>query len=90
MFVDGIGLKDLAIVGWSMGGAVAMQFVADYPDYCTQLVLLASASTRGFPFVAVNADGSLGKRCETMEEIEADYLRTIPIQGAYDAKIGSS
>ena len=33
LFVDEIGLKDFAIVGWSTGGAVAMQFAADYPDY---------------------------------------------------------
>ena len=50
-FVDALELKDFYMVGWSTGGAVCMQFVADYPGYCEKLVLLASASTRGYPLI---------------------------------------
>lgn len=86
LFVDEIGLKDFAIVGWSTGGAVAMQFVADYPGYCDKLVLLASCSTRGYPFYGVKPDGTpdLEKRLKTLEDIEADQGKTIPFQQAYD------
>ena len=35
-----------------------MQFVADYPGYCEKLVLLASASTRGYPFFGTKVDGT--------------------------------
>src|SRR3954468_3174156 len=31
-FVDIIGLTDFSIMGWSTGGAVAMQFVAENPE----------------------------------------------------------
>ncbi|MDF2854680.1 MAG: hydrolase or acyltransferase [Neobacillus sp.] len=84
LFVDEIALKDFALVGWSTGGAVAMQFAADYPGYCNKLILLASESTRGYPF-----DGKLGaqdemRRFTTVEEIKQDLVRTIPVQTAYD------
>lgn len=86
LFVDAIGLKDFAIVGWSTGGAVGMQFVADTPGYCEKLILLASASTRGYAFFGVNEEGQidLNKRYQTYKEIKNDIIRTIPIQGAYD------
>ncbi|NCU17290.1 intracellular short-chain-length polyhydroxyalkanoate depolymerase [Pallidibacillus pasinlerensis] len=86
LFVDELGLKDFALIGWSTGGAVGMQFVADNPGYCNKLVLLASASTRGYPIHAPNPDGTpnLEKRYQTLEEIENDPGRTIPFQKAYD------
>lgn len=87
LFVDAIGLTDFTIVGWSTGGAVAMQFVADYPGICEKLILLASASTRGYPFYGVNSEGQvdLNLRYLTYEEIKTDTVRTIPFQGAYDS-----
>ncbi|WP_078548277.1 intracellular short-chain-length polyhydroxyalkanoate depolymerase [Litchfieldia alkalitelluris] len=88
LFVDELGLDDFAIMGWSTGGAVGMQFVADYPGYCNKLILLASASTRGYPFFGTDEAGQLDptKRLKTIEDIEGDLARTIPIQQAYDTK----
>lgn len=85
-FVDALGLKDFAIMGWSTGGAVGMQYVADYPNDCQKLVLLASASTRGYPFFGSKEDGSpdLERRVMTIEEVERDTGKTIPVQAAYD------
>ncbi len=86
LFVDAIGLKDFALIGWSTGGAVGMQFAADYPGYCQKLVLLASASTRGYPYYGSKEDGTidLENRLKTLEEIEQDKGKTIPFQAAYD------
>ena len=86
-FVDALGLKNFAFVGWSTGGAVAMQFAIDYPGLCEKIVLLASASTRGYPMFATNEDGTPNeeKRLRTLEEIEAD-LKTIGMQSLYDQK----
>lgn len=87
-FVDALELKTFSMIGWSTGGAVCMQFCADYPGYCEKLVLLASASTRGYPFYAVKADGTpdLTARLTTLEEITNDPIRTVVIQGMYDTK----
>ncbi|MGE7919777.1 alpha/beta fold hydrolase [Viridibacillus sp. NPDC093762] len=87
LWVDALGLKDFTLVGWSTGGAVAMQFCADYPGLCHKLVLLASASTRGYAFYASNPDGSpnLLKRILTLEEVEKDSVKTVPMQNLYDS-----
>lgn len=87
-FADGIGLNEFAIIGWSLGGAVGMQFAADYPGRCTKLVLLASASTRGYPFYGTSWFGQLifDHRLRTYHEIKMDLGKTIPIQFAIETK----
>ena len=85
-FIDQLGIKDFSLIGWSTGGAVCMQYVADYPGYCKKLVLLASASTRGYPFFGTKEDGTpdFEKRLQTIEEVEEDPSKTMVIQGLYD------
>ncbi|MEH7249792.1 alpha/beta hydrolase [Neobacillus niacini] len=84
LFVDEIGLKDFAMIGWSTGGAVAMQFTADYPGYCNKLLLLASESTRGYPFDGKTSENEEPRRFSSYEDIKRDLIRTIPVQTAYD------
>ncbi|SES11551.1 alpha/beta fold hydrolase [Psychrobacillus sp. OK032] len=87
-FVDALELKQFHLIGWSTGGAICMQFVADYPGYCKKLVLLASASTRGYPFFATNMVGSpnLSHRFKSIVDVENDLARTIPMQALYNTK----
>ncbi|MBU0905882.1 MAG: alpha/beta hydrolase [Firmicutes bacterium] len=87
-FVDALGLETFHLVGWSTGGAVCMQFVADYPNRCEKLVLLASASTRGYPFYGTNVDGTpdLQTRLQTIEQVEEDSGKTKAIQSLYDSE----
>lgn len=86
-FVDKLGLQRFSLVGWSTGGAVAMQFEVDHPGLCEKIVLLASASTRGYPMFETNQDGTpnMERRLQTIEEIEQD-ARTIGMQALYDHK----
>ncbi|WP_270179727.1 intracellular short-chain-length polyhydroxyalkanoate depolymerase [Alkalihalobacillus sp. CinArs1] len=85
-FVDELGLNDFTMIGWSTGGAVCMQFEAQYPGYCDKIVLISSASTRGYPFFGTHSDGTPdpNQRLKTVDDIEKDPMRTIPIQQAYD------
>ena len=85
-WVDVLGLKGFSMMGWSTGGAVAMQYVIDYPIDCQNLILLASASTRGYPFYGTKEDGTpdLGKRLRTIDDVKLDKGKTIPVQAAYD------
>ncbi|MDN4606819.1 intracellular short-chain-length polyhydroxyalkanoate depolymerase [Sporosarcina highlanderae] len=87
-FIEALGLKGFALVGWSTGGAVCMQYVADHPGKCEKLVLLASASTRGYPFFGTKPDGTpdLERRLQTFEDIEQDPGKTLAIQGMYDTE----
>lgn len=87
-FIEALGLKEFSLVGWSTGGAVCMQYVADHPGNCEKLVLLASASTRGYPFFGTKADGTpdLEHRLQTIEDVERDPGKTLAMQGLYDTK----
>jgi pimeloyl-ACP methyl ester carboxylesterase len=40
--LDELGIAQATIIGQSLGGGVAMQFVYQHPDYCRRLVLIAS------------------------------------------------
>jgi pimeloyl-ACP methyl ester carboxylesterase len=40
--VDELGISRATVVGQSLGGGVAMQFVYQHPDYCQRLVLISS------------------------------------------------
>lgn len=85
-FVDALGLSSFSIMGWSTGGGVAMQFTAQYPEYVEKLILLASASTRGYPFYRLDENGTPVQRLKTREEIASDPVRTLPILKAIETK----
>lgn len=40
--LDELGVSSVTVVGQSLGGGVAMQFVYQHPDYCRRLVLISS------------------------------------------------
>ena len=40
--LDELGVASATIVGQSLGGGVAMQFVYQHPDYCERLILISS------------------------------------------------
>ncbi|MEE1130569.1 MAG: alpha/beta hydrolase [Caryophanon sp.] len=79
--IDHLELTDFTVVGWSTGGNVAMQLCADYPNLAKKLVLFASGSTRGFPFY-----NPFQQRVKTLQEIENDIIKTIPMKMMYDGQ----
>ncbi|MBR7552606.1 alpha/beta fold hydrolase [Allobacillus sp. GCM10007491] len=83
-FVDQLELTPYAMIGWSMGGTVAMQYCANRPQACEKLILLASGSTRGYPFYATNPDGTpnVEQRLKTYEEIKNDPAKTKTMEQA--------
>lgn len=46
--LDELGIRSAHIVGWSMGGGVAMQLLLDRPDLVATLTLVAPVSPYGF------------------------------------------
>jgi pimeloyl-ACP methyl ester carboxylesterase len=47
LFAKALGLNDLIVAGYSMGGAVALQFAANYPENLRKLILFDSVGSRG-------------------------------------------
>lgn len=46
--LDALGLDRVTLVGWSMGGGVAMQFLLDHPERVSTLGLVSPVSPYGF------------------------------------------
>jgi pimeloyl-ACP methyl ester carboxylesterase len=87
LWVDAINIKEFALVGWSLGGTVCMQFCADNPRLCNKLFLLASGSTRGYPYYPLGENGTpdLQNRIQSLDDMLKDSKR-LAVQGAYDKK----
>ncbi|TFB13393.1 alpha/beta hydrolase [Filobacillus milosensis] len=87
-FINELGVDVYALLGWSMGGAVSLQYCATYDQPCEKLLLLASGSTRGYPFFGTGADGmpDISNRLSSLEEVRRDAGKTLAVQGAYDRK----
>jgi 2-hydroxy-6-oxonona-2,4-dienedioate hydrolase len=49
LFAEAMELKSFILAGWSLGGAVCMQFAAEHPKMVKKLILMASAGVQGFP-----------------------------------------
>lgn len=45
---DELGFETVALVGWSIGGGIAMQYAIDHPGTLTELVLVSTMSPYGF------------------------------------------
>ncbi len=69
-----VGQNDFTLVGWSLGGGVAMQFALDHPGYASRLVLISSIPHFGIPFAKNDPAGaSLGNnRFQSMDEMAHD------------------
>ena len=78
-WVDLLGLTRFTLIGWSTGGGVAMEYAAAYPDEVTRLVLLASVSTRGYPFYEDGSNGlpDVTRRITTIEGIRSLARNTL-------------
>jgi pimeloyl-ACP methyl ester carboxylesterase len=83
LFVDQLDLNNFSLVGWSMGGGVAMQFAADYPTLGEKLILVGSVGIQGCPILRKDEQGKpiIGDFLKTQEEITQD-ISVAPVLAA--------
>jgi pimeloyl-ACP methyl ester carboxylesterase len=57
-FCDGLGLKKIDVVGFSLGGMIAQQFALDHPDRVGRIILLGTGPRggEGMTFTELSAD----------------------------------
>lgn len=75
--VEALHWTNFAVVGWSLGGGVAVEFCRLMPDRVTKLILTASMGMVGYPMPAVDQDGvHFDRPLQTKEELanSAYYL----------------
>lgn len=86
-FIDGLGIGEFLLVGWSTGGGVALEIAADWPGRVKKVVALESVPPTGYPIFKKDAQGQpvLTQLLKTKEEIEADPVQVQPVLQAYAA-----
>lgn len=85
-FVDRLGVEPCGILGHSMGGKVAMQYVADYPYHAQRLVVVDIAPRyyhRDFSALITamrKVDLSAGRRRADLDADLAMSIRSVPLR----------
>ena len=86
--LDELKISKVAVLGWSLGGAVAMELATTYPDLVESLVLLSSSSLKGYPTFKKDAKGQVlfPQIYSSREELASDFVQIIPLLEAYKNK----
>ncbi|MBU0997035.1 MAG: alpha/beta hydrolase [Firmicutes bacterium] len=88
LFMDSIGLEKADVVGWSLGGNVAMELAAHYPAKVNKLILINSGSHKGYPVFKKDASGRMifGETYASADEMANDPVQVKPLLDAQKAK----
>ncbi len=86
LLLDKLDIDTVHFVGWSTGGGIGMKFAAKYPTYIKKLILVESASYRGYPIFEKNEayQPILGKLYKSKEAMAKDPVQVLPIQQAIE------
>lgn len=87
-FLQGKHIDQVDIVGWSLGGGVALEFAAAYPTMIRKLVLINSTTHRGYPVFKKGDQNQMlvGQVYESPEEMAKDPIQVIPLLEAQKNK----
>lgn len=88
MFLDVLGINHVHIVGWSLGGNIAMEFSTNYPNMVNSLVLLSSGSPKGYPVFVKNEKGQpdFPNIYKSKSEMALDPVQVLPLLNIYKEK----
>lgn len=84
LFLEAKDIKKADVIGWSLGGGVALKFAAQYPEAVEHLVLINSTTHRGYPIFKKDKDGKplIGQVYESAEEMAKDPVQIMPLLNA--------
>lgn len=87
-WANALHLSPFLLMGWSTGGGVALDYAAHYPEDVEKLLLMCSASTRGYPIYRKDEHGLplLDQPLSKREEIAQDPIQVLPILHAYQER----
>lgn len=76
------------VLGWSLGGGVAMEFAANYKDMVRSLTLINSTTHKGYPIFKKDEMGKplIGQVYQTKEEMALDPVQVLPLLGTIASK----
>lgn len=81
LFLDAKVIKKAHVIGWSLGGGIALEFAAHYPEMTDKLILINSASYKGYPVFKKDEKGQMkmGETYQSPEELASDPVQVIPL-----------
>ena len=85
LFADRLHVSRAIVVGWSLGGGVAMELAAHYPDLVDKLVLINSTTHKGYPIFKKDAQFQVlpGQVYRDAEEMANDPVQVKPLLDAF-------
>ncbi len=80
--LDKLSIKNFSLLGFYIGGAVAMEIASNLKGRVSKLILVSSVGTLGYPMAKLNVDGTVieGEFLTGREEIENDRFRVLPLK----------
>lgn len=83
--LEELEVKDIDVLGWSLGGAVAMELALNCPKLVKNLILLSSASLKGYPTFKKDEKGQVlfPQIYASRDELALDAVQIIPLLYAY-------
>jgi len=88
LFLDSLGIDCVSLLGWSLGGAIAMEFAANYPNMVSNLMLLSSGSPKGYPVFKKDDKGQpiISEVYTSKKDMALDPVQVIPLLNIYETK----
>ncbi len=88
MFIEAKEIKSYHVVGWSLGGGVALELAAHHPEAVESLVLINSTTHKGYPVFKKGADGKplVGEVYQSADEMANDPVQVLPLLKAQKDK----
>ncbi len=88
LFMEKLNIPKADILGWSLGGGVVMEFAVKYKEKLNKLILLNSASHKGYPVFKKDESNQMiiGEVYQTREDMAKDPVQVLPLLMAYESK----
>lgn len=85
LFLQELNITKVHIAGWSTGGAVALKLAAKHSDMIDKIILIESASYRGYPVYKKDEANQpiIGAFYDSIEELAKDPVQVLPIVNAF-------
>ena len=84
--LESLGIGKTHIAGWSTGGGVALKFASKYANVTDKLILIESASHRGYPIPKKDEQGQMvpGEFYMRKEDMAKDPIQVAPLLKALE------
>ncbi len=79
-----LNINETHVLGWSLGGTIAMEFAANHNDIVDKLILLSSGSAKGYPIFKKDVTGMpiFTEIYQNKEELSKDIVQVVPLLNA--------